>query len=109
MLIANLRTPVGLVNGAIGKVVAVELRDSGSGVVSDTDMRSAVSAAGVRYVVVDFPKYSGPAMWPDHPTWVPVEPLLSRMKRKLFLMTLDVLGPNYKLLAISTQRFRRSR
>ena len=36
------------------------------------ELRNAISAAGVRYVVVDFPKYTGPAFFPGHPTWVPV-------------------------------------
>ena len=79
MLISNLRTSAGLVNGSLGNVVAVELRD-GAGSTSE-DLRHAVSAGQVRYVVVDFPKYTGPAFFEDHPTYVPVRPVSARHKR----------------------------
>ena len=80
MLISNLRTSLGLVNGAVGKVVAVELREGAEA--DDGGLRGAVSADKVRYVVVDFPQYNGPAIWPDHPKWVPVAPCSTRHKKK---------------------------
>ncbi len=79
MLIANLRTSVGLVNGAMGDLVAVELRDGASS--GAQELRNAVSVADVRYAIVDFPKYEGPVFFADHPTWVPVRPLRVRHKR----------------------------
>ena len=33
------------------------------------------------YVVLDVPKYCGPVVYPDHPTWVPIEPTVVRHKR----------------------------
>ena len=80
MLISNLRTSLGLVNGAVGKLVAVELREGSEA--DDGGLRDAVSADKVRYAVVEFPQYNGPAIWPDHPKWVPVEPLPTRHKKK---------------------------
>ena len=73
MLIANMRTPAGLVNGALGKLVAVLLLVSG-GDASPNGLTDGVSASNVEYAVVDFPKYIGPVIFRDHPTWVPVEP-----------------------------------
>eukprot|EP00969_Alexandrium_andersonii_P084785 3739696-Alexandrium_andersonii.AAC.1 len=66
MLIANgiwdVRTvQCGLMNGARGVVVAV---------VCDQTPPALPS-----YVVVDFPGYRGHAIWPAHPTWVPVPPI----------------------------------
>ena len=49
MVICNLRTPAGLVNGATGTVVGVVLRSDKE----DSDLRGAVSAADVAYVVLD--------------------------------------------------------
>ena len=79
MLIANLRTRVGLVNGAVGHVVAAVLRDGASG--GGDDLRNAVNSTDVKYVVVDFPSYRGPVFFDGHPTWVPVRPLLIRDER----------------------------
>ena len=56
MPIANLRTPAGLVNGALGTLVAVLLKDQKNE--GDT-MSGAVSASDVEYAVVNFPKYMG--------------------------------------------------
>ena len=79
MLLANVRTSVGLVNGAVGYVVAAVLAEgAGNG---EGDLRNAIAATDLRYVVVDFPKYVGPAFFADHPTWVPVRPLRNRHKR----------------------------
>jgi hypothetical protein len=77
MIICNLRTPAGLVNGARGKVVGVVLRRDAA----DRDLRKAVSASDVKYVVVDVPKYCGPVIYPGHPTFVPIEPTTVRHKR----------------------------
>ena len=77
MIIANLRTQAALVNGSMGIVVGAVLRR----VAPDQDLRSAVSAADVLYVVVDVPKYCGPVIFTDHPTWVPVAPVTVRHKR----------------------------
>ena len=77
MIISNLRTPAGLVNGATGTVVGVVLRSNAE----DRDIRGAVSAADVAYVVLDVPKYCGPVVYPGHPTWVPIEPTVVRHKR----------------------------
>ena len=56
MIISNLCTPAGLVNGATGTVIGTLLRRHAA----DPDLRGAVSATDVQYVVVDIPKYSGP-------------------------------------------------
>ena len=88
MLIANMRTPAGLVNGALGTLVAVILRpaitDKGGtvsgGGASPNGLTDGVSASNVEYAVVDFPKYTGPVIYRDHPTWVPVEPFTQRHK-----------------------------
>ena len=53
MIVCNLRTPAGLVNDATGTVVGVVLR----GDAEDKDIKGAVSAADVAYVVMDVPKY----------------------------------------------------
>ena len=53
MIVCNLRTPAGLVNGATGTVVGVVLR----GDAEDKDIKGAVSAADVAYVVMGVPKY----------------------------------------------------
>ena len=79
MLIANMRTPAGLVNGALGTLVAVLLLVSGGGA-SPNGLTDGVSASNVEYAVVDFPKYTGPVIYRDHPTWVPVEPFTQRHK-----------------------------
>ncbi len=77
MVICNMRTPAGLVNGALGTVVGAVLRRNAA----DRDIRGAVSATDVAYVVLDIPKYCGPVLYPDHPTWVPIEPAPQRHKR----------------------------
>ena len=77
MIICNLRTPAGLVNGATGKVVGTVLRRSEE----DKDIRGAVSAADVEYVVVDVPSYRGPVIFPEHDTWVPIQPVTVKHKR----------------------------
>ena len=78
MLIANMRTPAGLVNGALGTLVAVLLASGGGA--SPNGLTDGVSASNVEYAVVDFPKYTGPVIFRDHPTWVPVEPFTQRHK-----------------------------
>ena len=77
MLIANVRTPAGLVNGALGTLVAVLLLVSGGGA-SPNGLTDGVSASNVEYAVVDFPKYTGPVIYREHPAWVPVEPFTQR-------------------------------
>ena len=79
MLIANLRTSVGLVNGAMGRVVAAVLRE-GWGQTAE-ELRNAIPAGDVRYVIVDFPAYKGPVFFPGRPTWVPIPPLRVRHRR----------------------------
>ena len=76
MLIANLRTELGLVNGTVGKLVSAVLKPDAER--DDGGVRDAVHVDKVRYVVVDVPSYQGPAFWPDHPTWVPVAPVQVR-------------------------------
>ena len=80
MLLSNLRTPLGLVNGAVGSIVAVVLRPLAAQ--DDGGVRQAVHADKVRYVVVDMPTYRGPTIWPEHPKWVPVEPQEVRHQTK---------------------------
>ena len=58
MLLANVRTSVGLVNGAVGRVVAAVLVEEVC--VARHELRNAVSAADVKYIVVDVPSYVGP-------------------------------------------------
>ena len=80
MIIANVRTPAGLVNGALGTLVAVLPKDKKNE--GDT-ISGAVSASDVEYAVVDFPKYTGPVIFPEHPTWVPVEPFRASTSARL--------------------------
>ena len=79
MLIANLRTRAGLVNGAVGHVKAAVLRDGRS--CRGSELPNAVASTDVRYVVVDFPTYNGPAFFPGHPKWVAIRPITVRHKR----------------------------
>ena len=44
-------------------------------------VRGAVSATQVAYVVVDIPKYAGPVVFEEHPTWVPIVPVPVKHKR----------------------------
>ncbi len=70
MIIANLRTEAGLVNGATGTVLGAVLKES----LGREDLRGAVCAGDVKYVVMDVPSYRGPVIFPGHPTWVPIQP-----------------------------------
>ena len=70
MILSNLRTEAGLVNGARGHLIGVVLKDTEP----DRDLEGAVSATSVQYVVLEVPSYVGPVIFPDHPKWVPVEP-----------------------------------
>ena len=76
MLIANLRTELGLVNGTVGKLMSAVLKPDAES--DDGGIRDAVHVDKVRYLIVDVPGYGGPAFWPDHPTWVPVPPIQVR-------------------------------
>lgn len=62
MLTTNLSVPHGLVNGALGTVVAILYDPATSS--------SPPTLPGA--VVVDFPGYSGPSFCDDQSTWVPV-------------------------------------
>ena len=77
MIISNLCTVAGLVNGARGTILAVVLKDSRR----REDVQGAISATDVKYVVMDVPKYCGPVIFPGHPTWVPIEPVSVRHDR----------------------------
>ena len=79
MLLSNLRTSVGLVNGALGFVVAVSLKES-AGTVED-DLPKAISASHIRYVVLDISTYTGPCFFEEHPTWVPIRPITARHRK----------------------------
>jgi hypothetical protein len=78
MIISNLRTEAGLVNGATGRVLGAVLKES----LAREELRGAVSAADVKYVVMDVPSYRGPVIFPDHPTWVPIAPQPVRHDRQ---------------------------
>ena len=80
MIIANLRTEAGLVNGATGTIRAVVLKETLGGK-DPQQLRGAVSAADVKYVVLDVPNYCGPVAFPGHPTWVAIEPQTQRHDR----------------------------
>ena len=58
--------------------MAAELRAGAESTSVGEDLRRAVDAGQVRYVVVDFTKYTGPAFFEDHPTYVLVRPVLAR-------------------------------
>ena len=79
MLLSNLRTPAGLVNGAVGTLVAVLLKPTAGD--RATDIPAAVWATDIEYAVVGFPTYEGPVIFSEHPTWVPIEPLPQHHKR----------------------------
>ena len=53
-------------------------------------MQGAVSASDVEYVVLDVPKYRGPVIFPDHPTWVPIAPNSVRHDRQKSLERLQL-------------------
>ena len=53
-------TPLGLNNGAIGKVIAILYAEG------------KAPPAFPEAVVVDFPRYKGPSWILEHPTWVPI-------------------------------------
>ncbi|XP_066931788.1 uncharacterized protein [Clytia hemisphaerica] len=53
-------SPLGLNNGAIGKVIAI--------LYAEGEAPPSFPEA----VVVDFPRYKGPSWLPEHPTWVPI-------------------------------------
>ncbi len=78
MIISNLRTEAGLVNGATGKVLGAVLKES----LAREDLKGAVCASDVKYVVMDVPSYRGPVIFPGHPTWVPIEPQPVRHDRQ---------------------------
>ena len=63
MMVMNLWTDAGLVNGACGTIIAIVKPDDG---------RKA------RVVLVDFPSYRGPAFSTRHPTVVPITQVSSR-------------------------------
>ena len=63
MIISNLRTEAGLVNGATGRVLGAVLNET----LAREELREAVSAADVKYVVMDVPSYRGPVIFPGHP------------------------------------------
>ena len=73
MILCNLRTELGFVNGTVGKLKAAVLAPGAE--TDDGGVRNAVHVDKVRYLVVEVPGYDGPAFWPDHPTWVPVPPV----------------------------------
>ena len=62
VLTTNLWTEAKLCNGSTGHIKLVVFNENES------------ASAGHRpaMVVVDFPAYIGPALFPDHPTWVPI-------------------------------------
>jgi ATP-dependent DNA helicase PIF1 len=62
MLTNNLWTEASLVNGACGNIINI---------IKPDDDRNA------RIILVDFPKYSGPALSPNHPTVVPITQIRS--------------------------------
>ena len=66
-----------MVNGAAGTIVGVVLKEGAA----ESDVGGAVSAADIKYVVMDVPKFCGPVLFPSNPTWVPIEPLTVRHKR----------------------------
>ena len=39
----------------------------------------------VRYIVGDVPHYEGPAIWEEHPTWIPVAPFQAHCPNKPWL------------------------
>ena len=53
-------TKLGLNNGAIGTVVAIVYN------------KGKKPPTFPEFIVVDFPKYKGPPMYEEHPTWVPI-------------------------------------
>ena len=60
---------LGLMNGARGVVKGIVYA------------AGAAPPALPLYVVVEFPKYRGHPLWPDHPKWVPVPPVHQQEKQ----------------------------
>jgi hypothetical protein len=83
MLISNIRTSAGLVNGSLGTIKAIVLREgTQADAASDEDVRHAIPASSVLYVLVEFPKYTGPAVYTANPKLVPIQPLQIRHKHR---------------------------
>ena len=78
MLNTNLQTPWGLVNGAMGKLLAVKLKNKGA---RGTSHQESVSADNVEYAVVEVPTYNGPVVVPGHPKVVLLQPTRARHAR----------------------------
>ncbi|XP_066927171.1 uncharacterized protein [Clytia hemisphaerica] len=76
-------TPFGLNNGAIGKVIAILFG------------RGKAPPEFPEAVVVDFPRYKGPAWLPEHPTWVPIPVNESRCENNCCSRTGLPLMPGY--------------
>ena len=80
LLLSNIRTLAGLVNGSLGQVIGVQLNNVQPPTSVPAPQSVSVSVTQVAYVIVDFPSYTGPVVFSGHPTWVPIRPIESRHK-----------------------------
>jgi hypothetical protein len=78
MLNTNLQTPWGLVNGAMGRLLAVKLKVPKK---KGESLPNSIDADNVEYAVVEIPKYTGPVLLPDHPKVVLLSPTRVRHAR----------------------------
>ena len=78
MLNTNLQTPWGLVNGAMGKLLAVKLKVQNK---KGDSLPNSIDADNVEYAVVEIPKYTGPVLLQDRPKVVLLRPTRVRHAR----------------------------
>ena len=78
MINTNLQTRWGLVNGAMGTLLAVKLKNKGA---PGTSLPKSIDADNVEYAVVEVPSYTGPVLLPDRPKVVLLRPTRARHAR----------------------------
>jgi hypothetical protein len=84
-LTVNINVKYALYNGAVGTVVDIVYPEG----LSPSD------GGFPEFVVVDFPKYTGPPWMEDHPTWIPVCPVERRLDCHCCKRILPPLRPGF--------------
>ena len=68
-LTSNINIDFGLFNGSVGTIMDIVYQQGQS-----------PKDALPQYILVDFPKFTGPPFLEDHPTWIPVPPVDRRLE-----------------------------
>ena len=84
-LTVNINVKYALYNGAVGAVVDIVYAEG----LSPSD------GGFPEFLVVDFPKYTGPPWMEDHPTWIPVCPVERRLDCLCCKRVLPPLRPGF--------------